>query len=146
MASGGDIVRHLLYIIGPYIPERDIHVATRAVALARERGWLPICPSLDTTPETGAALLSRLDPETDAAVTIPGWLRGTHSVREHTIAATGGLRIYDEIAGLPTPEEQARCPRYGEYGGVSMCGSGADRCPPGMRCPISRRVNRRRVR
>ena len=136
-------MRHLLYIIGPYLPDRDLDVAKRAVALARERGWLPVCPSLDLTPETGAALLSRLYPELDAGAIIPGWLRGPYTVSEHTLATSRGLRVYDNITGLPTPEERARCPSYGEDG---RCGFMGDRCPPGMRCPISRRVDRRWVR
>ena len=151
----------VLYMSGPYPGHREISleeivgVAEFYRAQAADAGWLPICPSLWPEAEpwrSGEALIQRLDPDYDAMLMLPGWLRDQHAIVDRQRAVARGLKIYAARDGHPIPSVEAHqlCPHYRvvhyEISDRDTCDANVSRCPVGANCPLRKKVWRGRAR
>jgi len=155
-------VTPVIYLSGPYPghrelpPETILATATMYYKAAEAAGWVPVCPSLYPDPnpwKQGESMLNRMDPaEGDAVLMLPDWMRDQRAVTEHRRASSRGLKIY-AVRGdqpIPTPEEHMLCPHYRtvhyEISDRDTCNADTRQCPPGVRCPIVEKMQRRRIR
>jgi len=154
--------RPILYLSGPYSATngktvtQNIEVARRYALAAWEAGWAAVCPHLNTAHfedrctlshadwlDGDLAIIERMDPDRDAMLMLPGWAHSRGALQERAAALRRGIRVFQH---LPLPPEQGaeRCAyfRRVHYGRCSydVCASPATSCPPGVSCPIRRRV------
>jgi len=121
MARGGDRVRPLLYISGPYSTgngrtvAENIAVARAHAVAAAKKGWMPLCPHLNTAgfevdcPEISheewlagdITILRSLDPAGAAMLLLPGWEESKGAGLERDWAICLNLEIFEPPA---TPE------------------------------------------
>lgn len=154
--------RPILYLSGPYTATEgqtvadNIEVARQFAVLAWRAGWAAFCPHLNTAHfedhcdlahadwlDGDLAIIERMDPDRDAMMMLPGWTASQGALQERSAALKRGIRVFQH---LPLPPEQGaeRCTYFRrmhyERCSYDMCASPATTCPPGVTCPIRRRV------
>ena len=147
----------ILYLAGPYPGHREIPlaeivgVAEFHCAAAQDAGWRPLCPSLWPEAEawrSGEEMIRRLDPDYDAMMMLPGWIRDQRAITERRRASVRRIPVYFARDGdehpVPPVEGHELCPHFREVHyeirDYEMCTADLRRCPRGAKCPIWERV------
>jgi hypothetical protein len=164
------VSRPVLYLSGPYSATEDnsvtdnIAVARQFAVKAWEKGWAALCPHLNTAHFEGdcdldhadwldgdLGFIERLDPERDAMLMLPGWVGSAGSMQERSVAIARRIRVFyahplDAVDAVPAaPRIPQDCEHYRrvhyESTSCDVCAAPVTVCPPGVSCPIQRRVH-----
>jgi len=160
------VSRPVLYLSGPYSATEDnsvtdnIATARKYAILAWDAGWAALTPHLNTERfeedcrldhadwlDGDLTFISRLDPERDAMLMLPGWMGSAGSMQERSAAIARRIRIFyarplDAVPAVPRIPQECEHYRRVHYESTScdVCASPVTVCPPGVSCPIRRRA------